>query len=222
MGVDKIWEVCYNNSAHSVLKPRGGAQMTEMKSHSKLIRDEMSEKIIEAAGNIVTSAGAGALTVREILKHLGITNRVFYNRFRNVGEVLSIVYKNTALKVRESVSAQVEGKSKEEFFEYINDILANVLIISYDTKKSFTQYVFDSDSITESNYEWWVREIKHIIEYGKAQNYIKDVDSDALSYAIWCFCRGYNADAVGRGVPKERAVADFKYSFSLLLDGIKK
>ena len=124
--------------------------------------------------------------------------------------------------MRESVSAKVEGKSKEDFFEYINDILANVLIISYDTKKSFTQYVFDSDSISQSNYEWWLCEIKHIVEYGKVQGYIKDVDSDVLSYAIWCFCRGYNADAVGRKIPKEKAVENFKYSFSLLFEGIKK
>lgn len=187
-----------------------------------MIRDEMSERIVEAAQAIVTAGGAGALTVREILKRLNITNRVFYNRFHNIGEVLSIVYKNTALKVRESISANVDGKNREEFFEYVNEILTNVLNISYDAKKGINQYIFDSDSITQSNFEWWHREIKKMIEYGKSKDYIKDVDSDALSYAIWCFCRGYNADAVGRNLPREKAVENFKYSFSLLLDGIKK
>ncbi len=182
----------------------------------------MSERIIEAANSIVTSAGAGALTVSGILKRLNITNRVFYNRFHNVGEVLAIIYKNTALKVRESLSANVDGKTKEEFFDYINEILSSVLIISYDMKKSFAQYVFDSDSISQSNYEWWIREIKRIIEYGKEQDYIKDVDSDALSYSIWCFCRGYSADAVGRNLPQKKAVDNFRYSFSFLLEGIKK
>ena len=196
--------------------------MTEAKSKCELIRDEMSDMIIDAAASIVKSMGAEALTVRAILKRLNITNRVFYNRFRNIGEVLAIVYKSTALKVRESVFSQVEGKSREEFFEYINEILVNVLLISYDTQKGLTQYLFDSDSIAESNYEWWEREITHIVEYGKLHNYIKDVDSDKLSYAIWCFCRGYKADALRRGIPKERAAEDFKYSFSFLLDGIKK
>ena len=60
-----------------------------------------------------------------------------------------------------------------------------------------------------------------MIDYAKSREYIKNVDSDAMSYAIWCFCRGYNADAISRGVPMEEAIANFKYSFSILLDGMK-
>ena len=200
----------------------GVFKMTEMKAPPTMIRDEMSERIIDAAQSIVTCAGAGALTVREILKRLNITNRVFYNRFHNIGEVLAIVYRNTVLKVRESISANVEGKDKDEFFEYVNEILTSLLTISYDTKKQFNQYVFDIDSINRSNFEWWFGEIKKLIEYAKSQNFIKDVDTDVMSYSIWCFCRGYNADAVGRNVPREIAIKNFKYSFSVLLDGMKK
>ena len=188
---------------------------------TQLIRDEMSERIVLAAQSIVERAGAGELTVREILKNLNITNRVFYNRFHNIGEVLAIVYRNTALRVRESITANVEGMSKEEFFEHVNDVLTNVLTISYDTKKGINQYVFDSDSITRTNFEWWRKEISKMIDYAKSREYIKNVDSDAMSYAIWCFCRGYNADAISRGVPMEEAIANFKYSFSILLDGMK-
>jgi AcrR family transcriptional regulator len=200
----------------------GVFKMTEMKAPPAMIRDEMSERIIEAAQSIVTCAGAGALTVREILKRLNITNRVFYNRFHNIGEVLAIVYRNMVLKVRESISANVEGKDKDEFFEYVNEILTSLLTISYDTKKQFNQYVFDIDSINRSNFEWWFAEIKKLIEYAKSQDFIKDVDTDVMSYSIWCFCRGYNADAVGRNVPREIAIKNFKYSFSVLLDGMKK
>ena len=64
--------------------------------------------------------------------------------------------------------------------------------------------------------------IKKLIDYAKSHGLIKDVDSDVMSYAIWCFCRGYNADSVGRGLPKEEAVKNFKYSFGFLLDGLKK
>ena len=52
------------------------------------IRDEMSEKIIEVAEQLATTEGAGTLTVRKILQTMDITNRVFYNRFRNIEEVL--------------------------------------------------------------------------------------------------------------------------------------
>jgi AcrR family transcriptional regulator len=95
----------------------------------------MSERIIEAAQSIVTCAGAGALTVREILKRLNITNRVFYNRFHNIGEVLAIVYRNTVLKVRESISANVEGKDKDEFFtkeECLKSRLNNMKIVEFN------------------------------------------------------------------------------------------
>ena len=60
-------------------------------SKSEMIRDEMSERIIEVAHVIVQNGGVSALTVREILKRLNITNRVFYNRFHNIGEVLAPV-----------------------------------------------------------------------------------------------------------------------------------
>ena len=53
------------------------------------------------------------------------------------------------------------------------------------------------------------------------KGYIKQVDSDVLSYSIWCFCRGYNADAVGRNIPKDEAVKNFRYSFGIILEGLK-
>ena len=211
-------------SAHCVLTitRKGESFITDAKQPKTLIYDEMSEKIIEAAQSIATASGAQTLTVRKILKKLEITNRVFYNRFRNIDDVLAIVYKNTVIKIRESIFSNVEGKSKEEFFDYVNEVISNALIISYDAKNRFTQYVFDNDSVTQSNYRWWTSEIKKIIDYAKEKDYIKDVDSDVLSYSIWCFCRGYNADAVGRGVPRDKALADFKYSFAFLLNGLKK
>ena len=42
-----------------------------------------------------------------------------------------------------------------------------------------------------------------------------------MSYAIWCYIRGYNADAVGRKLPLDIAVKNFKYAFGILLDGMK-
>ena len=55
-----------------------------------LICDEMSEKIIDAAQSIASAEGIHEINVRKILKKLNITNRVFYNRFHNIGEVLNI------------------------------------------------------------------------------------------------------------------------------------
>ena len=184
-----------------------------------LITDEMSNKIIDAAKNIATETGAHTVTVRKILQTLGITNRVFYNRFHNVDEVLALIYNGIVPKIRESLAPKID--ETKDFFEQVTDAVAKTLIMSYDTKMQFNSYVFENDSLSQSNYEWWTTEIKKLINYAKDKHYIKDVDSDVLSYSIWCFCRGYNADAVGRNLPREEAVENFKYSFGFLLEGLK-
>lgn len=184
------------------------------------IRDDMSNKIIGVAEKMVVTSGAHTITVRKILTALGITNRVFYNRFHNIEEVLEIVYSNTVLKIRESLKGAMDDT--RDFFENVTEVVAGSLIASYEVKQQFNQYVFENDSVSQSNFEWWRAEIKKLIEYAKERNYIKEnVDSEIMSYSIWCFCRGYNADAVGRKLPKDEAVKNFKYSFSILLEGMK-
>ena len=184
-----------------------------------LISDGMSQKIIETAEQLVLSSGPETLTVRRILQTLGITNRVFYNRFHNITEVLDIVYRNTALKIRESVAAGFDPEG--DFFAQVIDIVVNTLVMSYETKMNFYQYVFASDSVSPGNYEWWKGEIRKLIEFGKSRGHLRDVDSDIMSYAIWCFIRGYNADALGRKLPRETAIRNFRYSFGVLLDGMR-
>lgn len=187
---------------------------------TRLIVDEMSDKIIETAEKLVTLSGAGSLTVRRILQELKITNRVFYNRFHNVDEVLDVVYNKTAMEIRKSITEELDNG--KDFFEHVMDVVVKSLLMSYDTKMQFNQYVFENDSLSESNYEWWTSQIKKLIDYAMEHDYIKQVDSEVLSYSLWCFCRGYNADAVGRKIPKEEAVAKFKYSFGFILEGLKK
>ncbi len=185
----------------------------------ELIQDEMSQVIIKTAEKIAISSGAEKVTVRKILQTLGITNRVFYNRFHNINEVLHIVYKNMVLKMRANALSEFDPNG--DFFEQIIDIVANTLVVSYEIKMNFNYYIFENDSISNQNYEWWKGEIKKFIEFGKAKGYLRDIDSDIMSYAIWCFIRGYNADALGRKLPMEVAVSNFKYSFGILLDGMK-
>ena len=184
-----------------------------------LITDEMTDRIIETAEQIVTQDGASRLTVRKILSALGITNRVFYNRFHNIDEVLEIVYRNTAMKIRQSMVTGID--SGKDFFDHVMDMVVGTLVMSYETKQQFNQYVFENDSLTNSNYEWWMAEIKKLIGHAMEKGYIKDVDPDMLSYSLWCFCRGFNADAVARKLPKEEAIKNFQYGFGFLLDGLR-
>ena len=180
----------------------------------------MAEKIIETAEHLATTEGANTLTVRKILQTLNITNRVFYNRFHNIEEVLEIIYRNMIVKIRASITPE-QTDSAADFFEHVIDVVTRSLIMSYENKMAFNQYIFENDSHSQNNYAWWHTEIKKLIDYAKEKKYIKEIDSDAMSYAIWCFCRGYNADAVGRNLPVDVAVRNFRYSFGVLLDGMR-
>ena len=189
-------------------------------SQNELIVDEMSDRIIAVAERMAMTNGAHTVNVRKILVELGITNRVFYNRFRNIEDVLGIVYQRVSEQIR--ANASWESETPEEFFERVTDMVANTLIRSYDLKKQFNHYMFENDSRSQSNYEWWMSAIKQMFAYAKAKGFIRtDADTDVLSYSLWCFWRGYNADAVGRGVPKEEAVKNCKYSFGIILDGLR-
>ena len=184
-----------------------------------LIKDEMTQTIIDAVEEIAMAGGAATLTVTQILRRLGISNRVFYNRFPNIETVLDIVYRNTIVKIRSALESPI--RIEDDFFEYVKDVVSRSLLASYEVKMKFNQYIFEEDSLGELNRTWWTDEIKKLIIFAKEHKLIKDVDEETLSYSIWCFCRGYNADAVARGLPQEKAVDDFKYSFSFLLEGLK-
>lgn len=192
--------------------------MSEEKN--ELIHDEMSKLIIRTVEEMVTQNGAAGINVRKVLQKLNISNRVFYNRFHNIDEVLAIVYKSTIIKVRESTTSSFDPE--KDFFEQVMDMVTNSLIASYDAKMRFNQYVFENDSRNSGNYEWWVDEIKKLISYAGSRELIKEVDADILSYSIWCFCRGFNADAVARNLPRDEAVRRFRYSFAFLLEGLKR
>ena len=188
-------------------------------TNEELICDEMSETIIDVATQLAANEGAHSLTVRKILKHLQITNRVFYNRFHNIEEVLDIISEKSILEVRRSLKFSFD--ENKDFFEQIMEEVEKTLIISYETRMNFAHYVFENDSISHSNYQWWTEEIKKIINYAMDKGLIKKVDPDMTSYAIWCFIRGFNTDAIGRKVPLEEALKRYRYGFKFILNGLK-
>ena len=172
---------------------------TSKTERNELISDEMSKTIIDTAEKIAIAEGAENLTVRKILQSLSITNRVFYNRFHNIDEVLNLVYEGMVIKIRESITSDFDPQA--DFFEQVLNIVANTLEMSYEIKMNFNYYVFKNDSASHRNYEWWKAEISHLIEFGKEGGYLKDVDTEVMSYSIWCFVRGYNVDALSRKLP---------------------
>lgn len=189
------------------------------KSKKKLINDEMTEMIIEETEKMVSAYGAEKMNVTKILNKLNITNRVFYNRFNNIDEVLERAYLKIVIQIRNSISQEYDGS--KDFFEYVKDIVVNTLIMSYEIKRKFNQYVFLTDSSSKENYNWYMNRISDLIKKGKELGVVDDVDTEATSYAFWCFCRGFNVDAVLRKT-KEEAVVIFREALGILLEGIRK
>lgn len=184
-----------------------------------LIHDSISEEIIAVAERIAMEDGVKDINVRRIIGELGVTNRVFYNRFHNIEEVLETVYKRAAAGMHESFSSDKDINT--DFFGYVTDVVVNVLINTYDIKNRFSQYMFEFDSYTGANFAWWNKKIKELILFAKSTNQIKDVDADMLSYSLWCFLRGFNADAVNRGLSKDEAIEKLKFGMMCLFEGIK-
>ena len=140
------------------------------KSKPALITDEISEEIIRVAGNLAKQYGAQNVNVRRVLKEMDVSNRVFYNRFRNIDEALEIVYKNAVFKMHESINSKIDIET--DFFGYVLDVVTNVLINTYEIKKQFSHYMFEHDSLTETNRVWWKTEIEKLISYAKSKNLI--------------------------------------------------
>lgn len=184
-----------------------------------LIRDEVSEKILHTAAQIASEEGAHRVNVRKIIERLGVTNRVFYNRFHNVDEVLRAVYEDAVMKMRVRFYPE-SCHTRADFYRYATDIASEVLVHTYEVKMYFSQYVFEHAALTESNRIWWMREIQAILDRAKELGVLKNLDTEILSYSIWCFCRGCNVDALTRKLSKEEAVRYFRYGFQRFLDGI--
>ena len=189
-------------------------------SGTELITDAVSDNIIEITEKLVTENGAHSVTASSVIRALGVSNRVFYNRFHNIDEVLKIVYRNLVLRMRKNI--QIEFSENEDFFEYVKRIIVNSLTDTYDLKKNFSQYTFEHDSISEDNRIWWTTKIKQLFKYGMDKGLLKkDLDTDTLSYFLWCLCRGCNADAVSRNLTKEEASKCLLEGFNYFVEGVK-
>ena len=182
------------------------------------IRDDISDQIVEIVARIAAEEGAHKVTVKKIITELGVTNRVFYNRFANIDEVLRIVYRNAIVNMRENIKPEFHDRAS--FEQFCIDTAVDVLMQTYDVKMQFRRYVFEHDSLTEENRVWWYEKIRKYYHYALEQGFAKQVDADALCYAIWCFCRGYYADAVSRQLSREEAVRYFTFGFTCLLNGV--
>ena len=182
------------------------------------IQDALSEQIVQIVARLAAEEGAHKVTAKQVINELGMANRVFYNRFSNIDEVLRIVYRNAVVQMHENI--EPDFRDKDSFLQFCTEVAVKVLMQTYDVKMQFRCYVFEHDSLTESNRLWWADKVKKYYAIALEQGFARDVDIDALCYAIWCFCRGYYADALSRQLSKEEAVRYFTFGFACLLSGV--
>ena len=190
---------------------------------SVIIKDSVSDEIIELTEDLVIKQGVKTLNVRMLMNKMGKSTRVFYNRFRNIEEVLNIVYKKVVIKMRDNLRDVASEGRDTDYFAYVEKLIVLCMEDTYDLKNQFSQYAFEHDSLSKNNYEWWIEKIKGLVRFGISNGYIRDdLDVDAISYFLWCLCRGCNADAVMRNISKEDAVRSLKAGFACFLEGAKK
>ena len=187
---------------------------------TELISDVMSEQIIAKTTQLVKEYGTQGVSVSKILKELDISNRVFYNRFHNIDEVLQTVYINSVIQMRKNIQKDIP--SDTDFFEYATNLAIECLTDTYELLKQFSHYTFEHYALSEQNRAWWTENIKKLFEYAMEKNIIrKDIDYEALSYFVWCVCRGLNTDAVTRNFSRDEAIKYLKAGFNCFMDGLK-
>ena len=183
------------------------------------LEDELTDKIVDVATKIAYEDGVSQINVKRIITELGVSNRVFYNRFKNIQDVLDIVYHRIVEQMRECIKTEYDESC--DYYDYLQNIAVAVLKRTYEDKLHFSQYMFAYDSYNESNRNWWIEHIKPLIQYGIDNGLLKDVNTTYISYSVWCFCRGFNADAIGKGLTVEEALESFKLGLSCIIDGLK-
>lgn len=184
-----------------------------------LIHDETSRQIIDIVKKLVLTKELHKITVRDVLHELQLTNRVFYNRFHNIDEVFAIIYRESIEKVRESLLTPWDGVN--DFGEHLETIAMQTLRLIFESRRTLSPFLFDNNNVSSDNFVWWNQEIQKLLQTGKQVGYLRDdLEDDAISYSIWCFIRGFGADAMARSLPEEEALRLFACGLRGFLHGI--
>jgi len=156
--------------------------------------EERQKTIIDEAINIIHEGGYQSLSIRELANRVKISEPAIYRHFLNKEDiVLGILTRisNFDQQLIESLDKKENPKEKlNEFICFHFDFL--------DKNKNMTSVIFSEDIFTQSKIlkEKLMKIISHrqklivnIINKGKSNKQIKDVDSSELSKIIVGFIR---------------------------------
>lgn len=184
------------------------------------LEDEISLKIIDTAMEIASEEGIATLTVSKIINRMNVTNRVFYNRFKDIPDVITAVYDKVVEQLRGCFDTPYTPD--KDLCEYIINLAVSVLEKTYETKLHFAGYLYNYEFFLEENREWWISHMVPLVEYGIEHGIFKETDPRLLAYSVWCYCRGFNASSVGNNLSKEDAIKAFKLGLGYFIQGARK
>ena len=192
------------------------SQLTPEKTY---IQDEVCDQIMTVTKELVDIHGASNITVKMVINKMGVTNRVFYNRFPNIETVLISIYNDIVLKMRDCLKSKYNYKT--HFRSYCDDVACNILVSNILLKNKFAHFHFFHDSMSKENATWWMKTMGKMVHEAIELGAAKPNDCYHVAYALWCFCRGVSADAIGRGIGDlDSTKKHFREIFGYFLDGI--
>lgn len=183
------------------------------------LEDETTKQIIAAATGIAQREGIEQLSVKGILAEMGVSNRVFYNRFRNIDDIIQILYNELVQEIRASLkSVREEGR---DYYSYLLELAVAVVRKIYQNNLHFRKHLLSYHASNDSNRNWWLTQIQTILQDGINRGLLRKMNITAVSYGVYCFCLGFHKEAVGEALEGEQAIGAFSQSFALLIEGMK-
>lgn len=182
------------------------------------LEDETSKTIIATAAQIARREGMEELTVKRVLTELKVSNRVFYNRFRNIDDVIQVLYEDLVQEIRSSLE-RVQQPA-QSYPDYLLELAVAAVEKIYQNTLHFKQYLFSYQVANDTNRDWWLKNIQQLLRRGMEQGELKVNDPVKMSYGVWCFCLGFHRDAVGDELTEQEAMDAFREAFSCLIQGM--
>lgn len=184
------------------------------------IEDKTTKAIVRTAAVIAQREGLEKLTVKRILSEMKVSNRVFYNRFRNIEDLIEVMYHQFVDTVRERINPERLADT-EHYYETMLELAVGVVRKMYHNDIHFRLRLLSYEASKESNRNWWLKQIQEILKDGVNRGLLKPMNEQAVSYGVWCFCLGFHKDALGKNINEEEAISAFRESFSYFIEGMK-
>ncbi len=184
------------------------------------IQDEITEKILSTAKEIAQTEGMEQLSVKRILAEMKVSNRVFYNRFCNIEDVIEILYERMVFSLRDILDPSLLTIT-ESYYKTLVALAVRVVECLYQNNIHFRVRLLSYEASKDSNRNWWITQIQAILRDGISRGLLKPMDDLSAARGIWCFCLGFNKEALGQNISEEEALISFHASFSILIEGMK-